>query len=144
MNIARRRASLLRPFFSSGRWSAVACQRKVSCRSFSSLATWSVLSYLAFYPIGNVDTRSRLRSSSLLTRFGRQPIMGISFLIMSFAGFLCALAPQEKLGFDMSYTLFTFGRFLLACATRGIALTGFVIGTRSKASISSCSPIRLV
>lgn len=54
--------------------------------------------------------------------------MGVSFLIITLASLLCAFAPQEQLGFQLSYTLYTLGRFLLACATRGIALTGFVIG----------------
>jgi hypothetical protein len=57
--------------------------------------------------------------------------MGISFFIISTASFICAFAPQEQLGFDISYTLFVFGRFLLACATRGVTLTGFVIGMYS-------------
>ena len=52
----------------------------------------------------------------------------MSFVIIFVASFLCAYAPQQQLGFDISYSLFTFGRFLLACAGRGIALTGFVIG----------------
>lgn len=54
--------------------------------------------------------------------------MGISFFIISIASFICAFAPQQELGFEISYGLFVFGRFLLACATRGVALTGFVIG----------------
>ncbi|CAF2083479.1 unnamed protein product [Rotaria magnacalcarata] len=64
----------------------------------------------------------------LSDRYGRRPIMGISFCIISVASFICALAPQENLGFQMSYALFILGRFLLACASRGVALTGFVIG----------------
>ncbi len=55
--------------------------------------------------------------------------MGISFFIICLASFLCAFAPQKELGFEISYALFVFGRFLIACGTRGIALTGFVIGT---------------
>lgn len=54
--------------------------------------------------------------------------MGISFFIITLASFICTFAPQQHFGFDRSYALFTFGRFLLSCATRGIALTGFVIG----------------
>ncbi|CAF2552432.1 unnamed protein product [Rotaria sp. Silwood2] len=64
----------------------------------------------------------------LSDKFGRRPIMGISFLIISLGSFVCAFAPQQKLGFEISYVLFLFGRFLVACATRGVALTGFVIG----------------
>ncbi|CAF3367192.1 unnamed protein product [Rotaria socialis] len=64
----------------------------------------------------------------LSDRYGRRPIMGISFCIISVASFICAIAPQENLGFQWSYALFILGRFLLACASRGVALTGFVIG----------------
>ncbi|CAF3885922.1 unnamed protein product [Adineta steineri] len=64
----------------------------------------------------------------LSDRFGRRPILGISFFIITLASFLCAYGPQEDLGFDISYALFVFGRFLLACASRGVALTAFVIG----------------
>lgn len=54
--------------------------------------------------------------------------MGVSFFIIAAASFMCAFAPQPRLGFDLSYALFVFGRFFLACATRGVTLTGFVIG----------------
>jgi MFS family permease len=64
----------------------------------------------------------------MMLRFGRRPIMGVSFIIITIAGFMCALAPQKEFGFKISYVLFALGRFLLACATRGIGLTGFVIG----------------
>lgn len=61
-------------------------------------------------------------------RFGRRPIMGISFVLMFVAGIICALAPQDLFGYGTSYPFLAVGRFLLACATRGIAITGFVIG----------------
>lgn len=54
--------------------------------------------------------------------------MGISFIVVTFAGFMCAFAPNRRFPFELSYALFVLGRFLLACATRGVALTGFVIG----------------
>jgi hypothetical protein len=54
--------------------------------------------------------------------------MGVSFIVITLAGFMCAFAPHPKLGFEISYAFFVLGRFLLACATRGVALTGFVIG----------------
>jgi MFS family permease len=63
-----------------------------------------------------------------MRRYGRRPIMGVSFFLITLASFICAFAPQQELGFEISYAFFVFGRFLLACATRGIALTGFVIG----------------
>jgi hypothetical protein len=54
--------------------------------------------------------------------------MGVSFIVITMAAFMCALAPNRTLGFEISYAFFVLGRFLLACATRGVALTGFVIG----------------
>ncbi len=54
--------------------------------------------------------------------------MGASFVLMSIAGIICALAPEELIGQGTSYSSFAVGRFLLACATRGIAITGFVMG----------------
>ncbi|CAF4584025.1 unnamed protein product [Rotaria sp. Silwood1] len=64
----------------------------------------------------------------LSDKFGRRPIMGVSFVVITLASFMCAFAPHPKLGFEISYAFFVLGRFLLACATRGVALTGFVIG----------------
>lgn len=54
--------------------------------------------------------------------------MGVSFIVITLASFMCAFAPQKGFGFEISYAFFILGRFLLSCATRGIALTGFVIG----------------
>lgn len=54
--------------------------------------------------------------------------MGVSFIVITLSSFMCAFAPHPKLGFEISYAFFVLGRFLLACATRGVALTGFVIG----------------
>jgi MFS family permease len=54
--------------------------------------------------------------------------MGVSFVLMFIAGIVCALAPQDLIGHGTSYLLFTIGRFFVACATRGIAVTGFVMG----------------
>ncbi|UJR36301.1 hypothetical protein I4U23_029030 [Adineta vaga] len=91
------------------------CDR-VSWKSFSQMV------FFSGYMVGS------LIFGILSDIFGRRPIMGISFFIITLASFICALAPQESLGFEKSYSLFILGRFLLACATRGIALTGFVIG----------------
>lgn len=54
--------------------------------------------------------------------------MGISFVLMFIAGIICALAPQDLFGYGTSYYFLAIGRFLLACTTRGISITGFVIG----------------
>ncbi|CAF3255495.1 unnamed protein product [Rotaria socialis] len=65
----------------------------------------------------------------LSDKFGRRPIMGVSFIVITLASLMCALVPHPKLGFEISYSVFVLGRFLLACGTRGVALTGFVIGS---------------
>ncbi|CAF1400972.1 unnamed protein product [Adineta ricciae] len=65
----------------------------------------------------------------LSDKYGRRPIMGVSFLVMFIAGLICALAPEEFIGQNTSYPFFAIGRFFLACATRGISLTGFVMGS---------------
>ena len=54
--------------------------------------------------------------------------MGVSFVLMFMAGIVCALAPQDFIASDSRYPLLAIGRFFVACATRGIAITGFVIG----------------
>ncbi|CAF1170284.1 unnamed protein product [Rotaria sordida] len=64
----------------------------------------------------------------LSDKLGRRPIMGVSFILMFIGGIVCAIAPQDFIGHGTSYPLFAFGRFLLACATRGIGITGFVMG----------------
>ncbi|CAF2727063.1 unnamed protein product [Rotaria sp. Silwood2] len=59
----------------------------------------------------------------------KRPIMGVSFVLMFVGGIVCALAPEDLIGHGTSYPFFAFGRFLLACATRGISITGFVMGS---------------
>lgn len=54
--------------------------------------------------------------------------MGASFVLMFIAGLICALSPADFFGYETSYSSFAVGRFLLACATRGIGITGFVMG----------------
>ncbi|UJR10527.1 hypothetical protein I4U23_014730 [Adineta vaga] len=65
----------------------------------------------------------------LADKYGRRPIMSVSFILMTFSGFLCAFGPQESLRFWPSYIIFIFARFLLACSTRGISVSGFVLGS---------------
>ena len=55
--------------------------------------------------------------------------MSVSFILMTFSGFLCAFGPQESFGFWPSYVIFIIARFLLACSTRGISVSGFVLGS---------------
>ena len=65
----------------------------------------------------------------VLHRYGRRPVMSGSFILMSLAGFLCAFGPRAGFGFVPSYIIFTIARFLLACSTRGISVSGFVLGS---------------
>jgi MFS family permease len=65
----------------------------------------------------------------VVIRYGRRPIMSVSFILMSVSGFLCAFGPQVVFGFWPSYVIFIIARFLLACSTRGISVSGFVLGS---------------
>lgn len=78
----------------------------------------------------------------MLFRYGRRPIMGVSFFLMFIAGVICALSPHDLIGYGTSYPSFAIGRFLLACATRGIALTGFVMGIIKFIIIKKLSAIK--
>ncbi len=62
-------------------------------------------------------------------RYGRRPVMSISFILMTIGGFLCAFGPQPSFGAWRSYLIFVIARFLLACSTRGISESGFVLGS---------------
>jgi hypothetical protein len=54
--------------------------------------------------------------------------MSICILLMVCTGFICAFFPQKNIfGFWPSYIVYTISRFVLACATRGISVTGFVL-----------------
>lgn len=55
--------------------------------------------------------------------------MGVSFILMTVSVFLCAFGPQTRYGFWNSYTIFVIARFLIACATRGMSVSGFVLGS---------------
>ncbi|CAF4660479.1 unnamed protein product, partial [Rotaria sp. Silwood2] len=62
--------------------------------------------------------------------YGRRPIMSICIILMACTGFICAFFPQKNIfGFWPSYLVYTISRFILACSTRGIAVTGFVLAT---------------
>lgn len=64
-----------------------------------------------------------------MIRYGRRPVMSFSFILMSISGFLCAFGPQASFGVRSSYIIFVIVRFLLACSTRGISVSGFVLGS---------------
>ena len=51
-----------------------------------------------------------------------------SFIIMIVGGLGAAFGPQDEFGFWPSYILYAGSRFLIACGTRGINVTGFVLG----------------
>lgn len=55
--------------------------------------------------------------------------MSISFILMTFAGFLCTFGPQLRFGVWPSYIIFIIARFILASSTRGISESGFVLGS---------------
>jgi OCT family organic anion transporter-like MFS transporter 8 len=65
----------------------------------------------------------------LADKYGRRPIMSISFILMTLSSFLCSFGPQKSFGFWGSYVVFVFARFLLACSTRGISVSGFVLAS---------------
>lgn len=41
---------------------------------------------------------------------------------------MAAFGPQDSIGVTPSYVVYTIGRFLIAVGTRGINVTGFVLG----------------
>lgn len=55
--------------------------------------------------------------------------MSVSFILMTVSGFLCAYGTQPTYGVRSSYIIFVIARFLLACSTRGISVSGFVLGS---------------
>jgi hypothetical protein len=55
--------------------------------------------------------------------------MSASFILMTLAGFVCTFGPQNRFGVKSSYIVFVIGRFFLACSTRGISESGFVLGS---------------
>ncbi|CAF0834845.1 unnamed protein product [Adineta steineri] len=65
----------------------------------------------------------------LADKYGRRPIMSVSFILLTASGLLCAYGPHAALGFWPSYIIFVLSRFLIACATRGISVSGFVLGS---------------
>ncbi|CAF0964964.1 unnamed protein product [Rotaria magnacalcarata] len=65
----------------------------------------------------------------LADKYGRRPVMSFSFILMSVSGFVTAFGPQPIFGVFPSYIIFVVARFLLACSTRGISVSGFVLGS---------------
>ncbi|CAF1263887.1 unnamed protein product, partial [Adineta ricciae] len=66
----------------------------------------------------------------LADKYGRRPIISICLILTACSGFICTFFPQKTLfGFWPSYLSYTFGRFILACVTRGVGITDFVLVT---------------
>lgn len=69
---------------------------------------------------------------NLSDKYGRRPVMLLSFLLMLIGFFGSTFAPQKFFGFTISYILYSVSRFLIACGTRGINETGYVLGKKKK------------
>jgi hypothetical protein len=52
-----------------------------------------------------------------------------SFFLIIIGGFGAAFGPQQSIGSLASYILYTIFRFMIAVGTRGINVTGFVLGS---------------
>jgi len=51
-----------------------------------------------------------------------------SFILIIAGGVGAAFGPQETFGFEISILIYTISRFLIACGTRGINVTGYILG----------------
>ncbi|CAF3704534.1 unnamed protein product [Rotaria sp. Silwood1] len=88
-----------------------------------SYRSWVQMIFFVGYMIGSI------LFGVLADKYGRRPIMSISFILMTFSSLLCTFAPQQSFGFWPSYIIFILARFLLACSTRGISVSGFVLAS---------------
>ena len=64
----------------------------------------------------------------LSDRFGRRPIMLSSFILIILGGCGTAFGPQKKFGIQISYLIYSISRFFIAVGTRGINITGLILG----------------
>jgi len=64
----------------------------------------------------------------LSDRFGRKPLMLSAFVLIIGGSIGTAFGPRLGLGVMGSYVIYTISRFFIACGTRGINVTGFVLG----------------
>jgi MFS transporter, OCT family, solute carrier family 22 (organic cation transporter), member 4/5 len=51
-----------------------------------------------------------------------------SFILIIIGATGAAFGPQDQFGVTISYIIYALCRFLIACGTRGINVTGFVLG----------------
>lgn len=63
----------------------------------------------------------------LADKFGRRPVMLSSFIMMIVGSCGVAFGPQKTFGITASYIIYMISRFIIACGTRGINVTGFVL-----------------
>lgn len=78
--------------------------------------------YFAGYLVGSIVM------GILADHFGRRPIMLSSFIMIIVGGVGVAFGPQHTFGTLTSYIIYAISRFIIACGTRGINVTGFVLG----------------
>lgn len=78
--------------------------------------------YFAGYLIGSIVM------GVLADIFGRRPIMLSAFIMLIAGSAGAAFGPQDAFGPLSSYFIYAVSRFLIACGTRGINVTGFVLG----------------
>jgi OCT family organic cation transporter-like MFS transporter 4/5 len=78
--------------------------------------------YFAGYLVGSIVM------GILADYFGRRPIMLSSFIMIIIGSIGVAFGPQESFGTLASYIIYAISRFIIACGTRGINVTGFVLG----------------
>lgn len=71
----------------------------------------------------------RREKRDVVFRYGRRPVMGVSFFLMSLSSLICALTPGKSWSFAYSYSIFILGRFCLACSTRGVSVSAFVLSS---------------
>jgi hypothetical protein len=55
-----------------------------------------------------------------------------SFVMMLLGSIGVAFGPQKSIGVVGSYIIYMISRFIIACGTRGINVTGFVLGNKNK------------
>lgn len=70
-------------------------------------------------------------------RFGRRPVLLYSFLFLIIGSFGSALAINERENFLKGYLFYSLSRFLTGVGTRGINVTGYVLGNHGHFLISS-------
>ncbi len=72
-----------------------------------------------------------IKNYILLVKYGRRPITSKSFILMTLSSFLCAFGPERTLEFCISYFSFILASCLLACSTRGIYVSDFVLSSET-------------